>query len=548
MDYFEELKEKMKGLSKDKFDILKVRLAQKHGLKDVPPNYELVLRGINTSSKPTRAQSGVSVIALMSAPFPCPHGKCIFCPGGPKSAYGTVPQSYLGNEPSTMRGIRNEFDAFLITFNRLEQYFTNGHCPEKIECIVQGGTFLAYPKEYQEEFITNFYKALNDFSDKFYKKGLDIEKFKTFFELPTDFKDEARCKRIMDREKALKSHSTLEKEQTRNEKSNIRCVALAIETRPDWCFEKHIDEMLRFGTTRVELGVQCLKDEVLEFCHRGHTMADLKKASKLMKNALLKHGYHMMPGLPKTTQKEDVEMFKELFDDPDYMPDSLKIYPCMIFKGTILYDIYKKGDFTPIEAEAAANIIVEAKKYIPKWCRVMRVQRDIPEKYVEAGVKMTNLRQLVHKKMNAKGLKCKCIRCREPKARNIDWDSVELKRVDYESSGGKEVFLSYEDTKNDILLGFCRLRIVPESHRPEISPGDAGIRELHVYGASTPLGQEGSIQHRGLGKKLVAEAERIAKKEFKSKKILVISGVGVREYYYNLGYKEDGVYVSKKLD
>ncbi|MBW3019131.1 tRNA uridine(34) 5-carboxymethylaminomethyl modification radical SAM/GNAT enzyme Elp3 [Candidatus Woesearchaeota archaeon] len=545
MDYFEELKQKMKGLSRREFDLLKVRLAQKHGLKDVPPNHELVLRGINVFAKPSRTSSGVSVIALMSAPFPCPHGKCIFCPGGVDSAYGTVPQSYLGNEPSTLRGIRNEFDSYLIAFNRLEQYFTNGHCPEKIECVVQGGTFLAYPKEYQEEFITNFYKALNDFSEKFYNGLLDIKEFKAFFELPTDFKDAARCARIMDREKAMKGCSTLEKEKIRNEKASIRCVALAIETRPDWCFEKHIDEMLRFGATRVELGVQCLNDDVLEFCHRGHNLADLKKASRLMKNALLKHGYHMMPGLPGMSKEEDIETFRELFENPDYMPDSLKIYPCMIFKGTGLYELYKKGKFIPLEAEAAADIIVEAKKFVPKWCRVMRVQRDIPEKYVEAGVKMTNLRQLVHRKMGKKG--CKCIRCREPKDKDIDWDHVELKRVDYESSGGKEVFLSFEDAKNDLLLGFCRLRIVPESHRPEISPGDAGIRELHVYGAATPLGKEGSIQHRGLGKKLVAEAEKIAKEEFGSKKMIIISGVGVREYYRNLGYEKDGPYMSKKI-
>lgn len=539
MDYFEELKQ-----SKN-FDKSKVALARKYKLKTVPTNAELLLKGVYIPTKPVRSSSGVSVIALMTAPFPCPHGKCIFCPGGLDSPYGDVPQSYLGNEPSTLRGIRNQFDPYLIAFNRLEQYFVNGHSPEKVELIIQGGTFLAYPKQYQDDFIAYTYKALNDFS-MFYDGNLNLDKFKDFFELPADFKNAERIDRIMKKEFSLKGKADLEEEKLRNETASIRAVALCIETRPDWCFEEHIDEMLRFGTTRVELGVQCLNDDVLSFTNRGHSVADIKKATRLMKNSLLKFGYHIMPGLPHMSKEDDVNTFKELFSSEEYMPDSLKIYPCMVFKGTGLFELYKKGKYSPLLADDAAEIIVAAKKYIPSWCRVMRVQRDIPEKCVDAGVQMTNLRQLVHEKLKTKGYTCMCIRCREPKNRVVDWDSVELKRHDYMSSGGQEVFLSFEDVKNDILLGFCRLRIVPESHRPEINPGDAGIRELHVYGTTTPLKKEGSIQHRGLGKQLVAEAEKIAK-EFSSKKILVISGVGVKEYYRNLGYKNDGVYVSKEL-
>jgi len=547
MGYVEELREGMQGLSRKQFDTLKVKLARKHKLSGVPANHELVLNGLRIVNKPMRISSGVAVIAMMSMPYNCPHGKCIFCPGGINSPFGDVPQSYTGNEPSTLRGMRNDYDSYLIAFNRLEQYFVTGHLPEKIEFIVQGGTFLAYPQEYQDEFITYSYKALNDFGELFYRDGLDVSSFKEFFELPGNFKDRARVERIMQKERDLKGDSSLEQEKQRNERARIRAVALCIETKPDWCFEEHIDAMLRFGTTRVELGVQCLRDEVLKFTHRGHDLADVQKATRLMRNSLLKVGYHMMPGLPGMSREDDIADMETLFSDGVYMPDALKVYPCLVFEGTGLYHLFEQGKFSPIDADTAADVIIASKKHVPKWCRIMRVQRDIPEKHVFAGAKMTNLRQVVHEKMSEQGVVCECIRCREPRNKRVDWDSVKLQRMNYTASGGKEVFLSFEDVTNNLLLGFLRLRHIPESHRHEISSGDAGVRELHVYGVQTPLGEDGSIQHRGLGKKLMAEAEMIARDEWGSKKMLVISGVGVREYYYNLGYTQDGVYVSKEL-
>jgi len=491
--------------------------------------------------------SGVSPLALMTAPFSCPHGKCVYCPGGPDSPFGNVPQSYTGKEPSTMRGIRNFYDPYLIVFNRLEQFIATGHLPQKTEVIVQGGTFPALPVQYQEDFITYALKAMNDFGEMFYKEEVDMDKFLSFFELPGKVGDAERTKHIHEKELKLKGASSLEAEQMRNEKAKIRCVALCIETKPDWCFEPHIDGMLKLGTTRVEMGVQCLRENVMKSTHRGHTLQDAVKATKLMRNSLLKVGYHMMPGLPGMTKHMDLEDYKELFTNSDYMPDAIKIYPTTVLKGTGLYGLWKAGKYLPLSSEDAADIIVEAKKHVPKWCRIMRVQRDIPSTVIDAGPNLTNMRQLVEQKLKEKGLKCRCIRCREPREHVIDWSSVKLLREDYEASGGKEIFLSFEDTKNDLLLGFCRLRIVPESHRSEIPKNSAGIRELHVYGQAVPLGEQGDVQHKGLGRQLMAEAERIAKEEFKCEKILVISGIGAREYYYKLGYKIDGPYVSKTL-
>jgi len=550
-EFYQEILALLKdnSLSKEDAQKKKHELCKKHHIAEVPSDIQILLQGKerpNLVTKPVRSTSGVSVIALMTAPFNCPHGKCTFCPGGLNSPFGDVPQSYTGNEPSTMRGIRNFYDPYLIAFNRLEQYIATGHLPQKIEAIIMGGTFPAMPKQYQEDFITFTFKAMNDFGELFLKNGIAFEKYKEFFEMPGEFSNAERVKRIQQRVLELKGKSSLEAEQLRNEKSPVRCVALCIETKPDWCFEEHINAMLRFGTTRVELGVQCLTEEVLKKTNRGHTLADTVKATQLMKDSLLKVGYHMMPGLPGQTKEQDVDMFRELFENADFMPDALKIYPTTVIRGTGIYQQWKKGVYTPHTVEDIAECIISAKKHVPSWCRIMRVQRDIPSTVIDAGPNMTNIRQLISEKMNKRGLKCRCIRCREPKNRHVDWDSIKIVEQEYEASGGKEFFISAEDTKNDILLGFCRLRFPSRPFRPEITPESAGVRELHVYGTATPFGETGSVQHKGLGAKMLLRAEEIAKSNEK-KKMLIIAGIGTREYYRKFGYETEGVYVSKRL-
>jgi len=544
---------KQKKLSREQLSKLKNKLCQKYGIRQPPTDIEILLHAapkdikeMNLVVKPMRTQSGVAVVAVMSYPFACKHGKCLYCPGGPSSFFGDVPQSYTGKEPATMRAIRNKYDAYLQVFNRLEQYIALGHMPDKVELIVMGGTFPSFDKKYREEFITYALKAMNDFSDEFFSNGeLDFIKYKKFFEMPGDMKDDARVRKIQDRMTKLKGESTLDKEQKRNETSKIRCVAMCLETRPDYCFEKEINEMLKLGGTRVELGVQTVYEDVMRKIKRGHSVQDAVKATQLMKDSFLKVGYHMMPGLPGSNSKKDVEMFKELFNNPDYMPDALKIYPCMVIEGTELYDLWQAKKYKPLTTAVAAKIIAQVKKYIPEYCRVMRIQRDIPTTMISAGVDRTNLRQYVAKLLKEKKISCKCIRCREPKGCEIDFSKVEIKRTDYSASNGQEVFLSAE--VGDVLLGFCRLRIPYKPFRPEITPKSAGIRELHVYGTAVPVGEKGmAVQHKGLGKRLMLEAERIAKQEFKCDKMLVISGIGVREYYKKLGYKQDGVYMSKK--
>ncbi len=555
MDFFSEIISILKNnkLKGDELTRLKIALCSKYGIKKIPTGIEILLHAsqedlkhLSLVTKPTRTISGVAVVALMTSPISCPHGRCIYCPGGPGSVFGDTPQSYTGKEPSTMRAIRAGYDSYTMVFNRLEQYVCTGHNLEKVELVVQGGTFPSFDIAYQENFIGYGFKALNDFSRLFFSNSvLNFARFKEFFELPGDVKNAERTKKIHEKIRLIKGSLNLESEQKKNEISNSRCVALCIETRPDFCREEHVDEMLKLGTTRVELGVQTVYDEVLRKVNRGHSMKDTYIASQLLKDSFLKVGFHMMPGLPSSSKERDLNCFKELFENPGLKPDNLKIYPCMVMPGTQLYDDWKNGLFNPISTKDAAEIIVEAKKFIPEYCRVMRVQRDIPTFATSAGVDRTNLRQYVEKIMQEKNVRCKCIRCREPKSAVMDFESVKIAKKEYESSGGTEIFLSAETA--DFLLGFCRLRIPFKPFRKEITLESAGIRELHVYGRAAGLKMQGSVQHRGLGKALLSEAERIAKEDFGKKKLLVISGIGAKEYYRKLGYKDDGVYVSKRL-
>lgn len=564
--YYREIIEilKRKEISKERLAKLKVELCRKYNIKIIPTDIEILMHAspkdlekLKLITKPTRTIAGVAAIAIMSYPFSCKHGKCIYCPGGPASVFGNVPQSYTGKEPATMRAIRNDFDAYMQTFNRLEQYVALGQEIDKIELIVMGGTFPSFDKSYQESFVKNSFKAMNDFSKMFFNAGkagfsglpINFAKYKEFFEMPGNIRDKEREKRILKKVLELKNKNkkSLQQEQKRNETAKARCVALCLETRPDFCNEKEINEMLKLGTTRAELGVQTLQDKILNKVKRGHKIKDTIKATQLLRDSFLKVGYHMMPGLPLSNKENDISMFKELFSNPDFKPDALKIYPCMVIQGTELFKLWKNKKYSPLTTMQAAEIIAEAKRFIPKYCRIMRVQRDISSNVVSAGVDRTNLRQYVDSIIRKKGIKCNCIRCREPKTRTINFNNVKILSSYYEASNGREVFISAEDLKNDILVGFCRLRIPYQPFRKEITQKSAGIRELHVYGAAAPLGEEGSIQHRGIGKELMKEAERIAREEFGKNKMVVISGVGAKEYYAKLGYKKEGPYMVKRL-
>jgi len=597
--YFKELikflidsEEKGVVLPKQKVSALKSKIARKYSLGKTPRDMDILMMADledleklkYLKTKPTRSLSGVAVIAVMTKPEKCPHGKCIFCPGGLNSEYGDTPQSYTGFEPATRRGRRNDYDSFLQVFNRLEQYVLGGHNPNKVDLIVMGGTFPSYNLEYQIDFIIGVYLAMNVFSDLFYMKksniyidssgnkkekinyDLDLVKFKTFFELPHDVNDKDMENNLKKKSYNLKEKylselnecyqdktKILEKLKLYNETCAIRCIGMTQETRPDCPFLETANRMLQHGVTRVELGVQSIYNDVLKFSNRQHTIEDSVEATQIMKDLGFKINYHMMLGLPGVTKERDLESLRKIFSDEHFKPDMIKIYPCMIFPKTTLFKLYKEGKFRAIQIESAVEVIGTFLAEIPEYVRVMRIQRDIPSNLVSDGVKKTNLRQYVDKYMSDNGLVCRDIRSREVirNSSKVNIDNIEIRIFEYEASGGKEFFISAEDFQHNVLIGFCRLRFIGKVLRSEFTSSSAIIRELHVYGAALNVGMssetyEKSGQHKGWGKKLVSVAEEICVKHGKDK-LLVISGVGVREYYRNLGFINDGVYVSKKL-
>jgi len=566
-DFFREVIEliKKKKPTKKQLAVEKTRLCRKFRLKKIPRDIDILLNADIKDipkirkfllAKPTRTISGVAVCAIMTKPHNCPHGRCSYCPGGVNSVFGTVPQSYTGKEPATRRAIRNNYDAYLQVMNRLEQYIAAAHVPDKLELIIMGGTFPSCSKAYQESFTKNSLQAMNDFSSLFISKDnkLNLIKFKKFFELPGDIANEKRTKRIHKKLLKIKNKKTsLESEQIKNEKSNIRCIGITIETKPDYGKLEQGNEMLRLGCTRVELGIQTVYDRVLEKINRGHLVKDSIESTRILKDLGFKINYQIMPGLPGVTKKQDLDALKTLFKDENFKPDMLKIYPCMVLEGTRLFQEYKKGKFKPLTTKQAANLIIKLKKFIPEYVRIMRVQRDIPTFMTEAGVDKTNLRQYVEKLCKEKGIKCRCIRCRETginimNNKTININNIQIKIIGYEASKGKEFFIAAEDKKNDILFGYCRLRFPSQFLRKEITKDSSLVRELHIYSLAVPIGKKSdeSFQHRGIGKKLLKTAEEVSSKNRKDK-IVVISGIGARQYFAKLGYKKQGPYMVKTI-
>jgi len=466
----------------------------------------------------TRTISGVSVIAIMTKPLPCP-GKCVYCPGQDSQPDQKVAQSYTGHEPAAMRSIHNNYDSYEQVRSRIRDLEAIGHIVDKIEIICMGGTFLSSPIDYQEEFIKGAYEGI--------------------------------VERRVDNLKEI---------QRIAEKSKRRLIGLTIETRPDYCTEPYVDMMLKYGATRVEIGIQTVLDDIYEKVNRGHTSQDSINAIRIARDAGLKINTHIMPNLPGSNYSKDLEMFEHLFSSPDYRPDMLKIYPCLVIKGTKLYDWWKAGEFTPYSLDELIDLISNVKQKIPSYVRIQRIMRDIPAFLIEAGCKKSNLRQLVHKRLEELGSKCNCIRCREygiaKKSEIIDenkFEDIKLHRHDYEASNGQEIFLSYENKKEDYLIAYLRLRKPSEfAHRHELNDGKTMVvREVKVVGELVPKGKKPhrntQLQHRGFGKLLMENAEKIALEDFDSKKLTVISGIGVRDWFYELGYTLDGYYVSKPL-
>jgi len=457
--------------------------------------------------KPTKTLSGVTPVAVMVKPRKCPHGQCKYCPNL------NVPQSYTPLSPPVIRAKILKYDAYEQILSRLKAFSLMNHPTDKIELIIMGGTFLSYPVKYQRDFIKGCYDALNSRKSK-----------------------------------------TLETAKKLNEKSKHRCVALCIETRPDWCNDKDIAQMLEFGATRVELGVQAIDDKIYKKVNRGHSVKEVINASARLRNAGFKVGYHLMPGLPGSSIKKDLAMFKKIFSDSDFKPDQIKIYPCQVIKGSLLERDFKLGKYKPYTLKQTEKLLFDIFKIIPEYCRVMRVMRELPPEFIVSGTTRISLRKDITEKLLKTKAKIKEIRFREigfaqQYMKKID-NKIKLKKIEYNAGGGKEIFIQAVN-KDNILFGLLRLRI-PNQEDIKINElkNCALVRELHVYGKAVQIGKKGKKileQHRGIGKELMSVAEDYVKNNCSLNNIAVISGVGVRDYYRKLRYKLKGNYMIKKI-
>ncbi len=512
------------------FSLLKKKLSKMYKLPiptnaDLRDRYNKLLRNkkIKKSekfeklllSRAIRTESGVAVVAVLTKAYPCP-GKCIYCP-----SEKDMPKSYLSNEPAVMRAIDAKFDPYRQVQNRLRSLELNGHQTDKIELIIMGGTFSYLPKNYQKKFITECFRAANDYPKK--------------------------VRKVLKVHKVIKSlDKELLKEQKKNEKAKHRIIGLTLETRPDFIDEKEILNFRNLGCTRVELGLQSIFDDILKINRRSHPVQSTREATKILKDAGFKINYHIMPGLYGSTPKRDFEMFKTLFENPDFQPDMLKIYPTVVLKNSPLFNLWKKKEYQPLTDKTFEKLILKIKKeIIPPYVRIARLVRDVPTPSIIAGPIVSNLRQIIAPKS-----KCQCIRCREVRTNYEIKEKIILDRINYKASGSNEIFLQYVSPDKKKLFALLRLRIPSENNKNFFIPtlrNSAIIREVHTYGKLTKINKKdlASPQHIGLGKKLLLEAERIAREEFGLEKITVISGIGAREYYRKSGYRLKATYMVK---
>jgi elongator complex protein 3 len=529
-------------VEREDVETAKLEACREHGAPKVPKHSEIldfapherreeletVLR-----RKPVRTASGVSPVAIMTSPHRCPHGKCLYCPGGPDSEFSSA-QSYTGHEPAAARGQQNDYDPYGQVTLRLHQLREIGHPVDKVELILMGGTMTARSHDYQEWFVRRALAAMNDFDPDCEPAPAEGE---SFAQDPDEYE-----------------FRYLEDVLARNESGDVRNVATTFETKPDWCDPEQIDRMLRLGGTKVEVGVQTTYERINREMHRGHGTEDAVDANRRLRDAGFKVGFHMMPGQPGMSKEMCLEDFRRLFERADWRPDYLKIYPTLVVEGTAVYDRWHHDEYDPLTNDEAADLVAEVKSMIPRYTRLQRVQRDIPADFIEAGVWKSNLRQLARQRMAEDGRTCECIRCREAGHAEAEARDVQVRVDTYEAAGGTEHFVSAEDFDRDVLVGFCRLRFPGDPVRRELGNA-AVVRELHVYGSEVGVGEaagavgadDAAHQHRGWGKRLLRTAETVAA-DAGYEKLAVLSGIGVREYYRDkLDYVQDGPYVSTRL-
>lgn len=516
--------------------------------------------------KPTRTISGVTPVTVLTKPFPCP-GKCIFCPNDIR-----MPKSYLRDEPGAQRAERNQFDPYLQTMSRLQAYKNIGHVTDKVEIIILGGTWTFYPESYQIWFVKRCFEALLDFGKNIDRRAQVEAEYLQRQELHKQQHKSVKKSEIRG-EKLQKTYNQVVSEiytapekllgldesenaswqelfmvHKKNETAKCRCVGLVIETRPDHISEQEVIRIRTLGCTKTQIGFQSLQDDVLEKNKRGHDVAATRRAVRLLRQAGFKIHAHWMPNLHGSNPEKDIQDFDKLFTDPDFCPDELKIYPCSLISSAELIQYYQRGEWQPYTREELLQVLLACFEKTPAYCRLTRVIRDIPSTDIVDGNKQTNFREVVDAELKKLDKRVIEIRSREIRGQKVDNSILQYTEVVYPTSVSKERFLQFT-TPEDKLVGFLRLSLPKiDSYIDELQ-SSAMIREVHVYGRSTSIGQSPQLsssgfdkaQHLGLGKQLIAKAIEISKQQ-KYQKLSVISAVGTREYYRKLGFRDGELY------
>jgi len=482
-----------------------------------------------------RSLSWVSVVSILTKPWECP-GTCIYCPN-----FKDLPKSYIPNEPAVMRAELNNFSAIKQVHNRLRSLDITGHNIDKCDVRIIGGTWSVYPEEYREEFIRDIYDAHSSYEeleDNIASTESSWEKFASF--------------RVRDWYEITKS-KTLEEAKKRNEKALARVIWIAIETRPDYVNINEIKLLRKYWVTRVELWYQTTIDEINILNKRWHTNKESILATRLLKDAGIKVVAHIMPNLLGSDIELDIESLSNVFEDSNFRPDELKIYPMVVTENSELTKIWREWLFRPYSNEELIKLMVQMQSMIPEYVRLNRMYRDIPSTEILAWSHLANLRQIVDEKMKEKNLIRKDISAREIKLKKNEIKDTIIDIIEYEASGWMEYYLQFIDPQDRTLFSHLRLRIPSqifswEKHFiPELENA-AIIREVHTYWDQLKIWEKwiGIWQHAGLGKRLISKAEEIIKTKYPQiNKIAIISWIWARGYYEKNWYKLEGEYMVK---
>lgn len=529
--------------------------------------------------KPRRTASGVATITVITRPHTC-SSNCIYCPCDLR-----MPKSYLANEPACQRAELTFFDPCVQVAARLQALHQMGHSTDKVELIVLGGTWSDYPEGYQYWFIKELFRALNDWpnSPSYIQERLD---WYTSFGLQNT--EEALSSFVAEQQAAVfddtatynqafhklydtsqphqsawsrmqSTYDELEEQQHVNETAAARVVGLVIETRPDTITPDNLRMFRQLGCTKIQIGIQSTRQEILDANKRQMSAAQIKRAFSLIRLYGFKIHSHLMVNLLGATPEADKQDFKTFVTDPGFLPDEIKLYPCALVAGTQLVQKYREGAWQPYAKDELVDVLVQDALNTPPYVRISRMIRDISATDILVGNKHTNLRQMVEQELAAKDIarRVQEIRFREINQQQVRAAELTLQDFAYTTAVSDEHFLQWVTADNKI-AGFCRLSLPHwdkltagacdvTANELLVQPGQAMIRELHVYGQALSLGSEGmSAQHQGLGQKLLTKASSIAA-EAGYTSLNVISSIGTRAYYRAQGFTDAGLYQQKAL-